>query len=69
MDTKQMQALVTFRHDQDEAACLKWWRDQTVAAKADLWLYMNNDFRDPRAEAMSRLALLKFEELALAEDK
>ena len=66
MRPEQMKAAILARHDQDEAACADWWNALSVGEKVRLWFYINHRFSNPFAEAMSRLAILKFEDLYLS---
>ena len=65
MNEQQMLAVVTARHDQDEATGRDWFASLSETEKSHLWLYLNGPFYNPFTEAMSRLAILQFERYAM----
>ena len=65
MNEQQMLAVVTARHDQDEAAGRDWFFSLPPAQRIELWTFLNQPFDDPLEEAMSRMAILQFERFVL----
>lgn len=64
-DFDSMTAIIRANLDQDREEARQWIKDCFPDGTAELWLYLNQPFSDPRLELMSQFAILAFEETYL----
>lgn len=60
---RQQLVVLTGQNDRDLAHAKEWLRGHSTDELMEFWSFLQTSFKDPKIEAMSWLAALKFSEL------